>query len=79
VSNADRTAELVARAVADWFDRRGGELSEFYRSQFNGRRTLSDQTPAPDDPEVLVDDAFLDLSCRQASMTVGVLQELNKV
>lgn len=74
---ADRAAVETRRTVTEWFHRRGDALSAFYRSQFNGKRTISGQSPPPEDPEVVACDAFLDLTCRQASMTVGALHELN--
>ncbi|MFI9273182.1 DUF6025 family protein [Kitasatospora sp. NPDC052896] len=78
VTNADRAAEAVQRVVEDWYARHGEELSHFYRSQFNGKRTISGQTPPPTDPEVVVGEEFLDLTCRQASLIVGAMQDLNK-
>lgn len=78
-ANPFRQAEIIEQTVTDWHEAHGARLSEFYRCQFNGRRSLSGQAEAPADPHVVVGEEFLSLTCRQASLIVGALNQINRV
>ncbi|MEU0520687.1 DUF6025 family protein [Streptosporangium sp. NPDC006007] len=76
-SNAFRQVEIIERTVKEWHETHGARLSAFYRGQFNGRRSLTGRSEAPADSGVVVGDEFLRLTCRQASLIVGVLNQVN--
>lgn len=76
ISNPHRSAERIQQVASEWYEEHGTQLSAFYREQFNGRRSLAEHGRPPEDPTVAVIPEFMDLTCRQASLIVGAVQQL---
>jgi Family of unknown function (DUF6025) len=72
----DRAAS-VERTVKDWLARVHPHLSAFYLRQFNGVRSLLAAAPPPKTAAPVVCEEFLALTCQEATMIVGALQEVS--